>query len=60
MNLLDSFVLDDVAGTDRELGRGIYARAFEVHVAMDYGGASYVAKEILSVFMDRIDSVSET
>ena len=43
-NLLQSFVLRDVTVTGKELGRGAFARAFEV----EYRDASYAGKEIHS------------
>ena len=52
-NLLESFVLRDteVTVTGKELGRGIYARAFEV----EYRSISYAGKEILSSFVEGVD-----
>ena len=50
-NLLESFILGGVTVTGRELGRGVFARAFEVK----YRGASYAGKEIRSPFVNEID-----
>ena len=49
-NLLESFVLRDVTVTGKELGRGAFARAFEV----EYGGVSYAGKEIYSSLVDGV------
>ena len=52
-NLLESFVLrgTEVTVTGKELGRGIYARAFEV----EYRSISYAGKEIFSSFVEGVD-----
>ena len=50
-NLLESFVLRDVTVTGRELGRGAFARAFEV----EHRGTSYAGKEIRSSLVDGVD-----
>ena len=55
-NLLESFILDSVTVTGKELGKGAFARAFEV----EYRGASYAGKEILSLLVDGIDPGKRT
>ena len=51
-NLLESLVLSDVTITGKELGRGVFARAFEVECR----GASYAGKEIHSSLVNGVDA----